>query len=75
MTHQDVIDALEQLGRKRSAAYREEEARIAVERTRLQAECARIGHFFAKSRWPGDLRAVRICVFCCADEPSPAKPD
>lgn len=62
MTHQDIIDRREALGRERSKAYATEQARIAKELASLQELCGGLGHFFARSGEFFD--PTRRCVFC-----------
>jgi len=66
ITHQDIIDRREALGREHSAAYKAEQARITKEEASLRELCGGIGHghFFARDDvllYPGGRR---FCVFC-----------
>ena len=73
ITHQDIIDRLEKLGKENSAAYATELARQRKERASLQELCGGIGHFYTKSDWPiSALGRDRSCVFCKMDEPMSA---
>lgn len=74
MTHQDIIDRMEALGKEHTAAYKAEVARIDKEKESLQELCGAIseGHFFAKRNslmWPSGFR---YCCFCGAGEPRPS---
>jgi hypothetical protein len=64
MTHQEIIDRLEALGRSHSAAHKAELARIEKERESLQELCGGLGHFFRQGDWPvfGDKRRCVICA-------------
>lgn len=70
ITHQEIINRLEVLGKEYSAAYKLEQQRQELERANLQKLCGGIGHVFAKPRNPLDfLSQGRECVFCKATEP------
>ena len=64
ITHQDIIDRIEELGREHGAAYKAERARQDKELASLQELCGGIGHFFAKERGGLLLQTGRFCVFC-----------
>lgn len=67
MTHQDIIDRMEALGREYGAAYRAEQARISKEKESLQELCGGIGHFFATPQTL-HFEQGRQCVFCRKSE-------
>lgn len=65
ITHQEIIDRMESLGREHSAAYAAELARIDKERESLRELCGGIGHFFARTSDPFLIYGgKRVCVFC-----------
>ena len=73
ITHKDIIDRLEKLGKEHGAAYAAERARQRKERAGLQDACGGIGHFYANNDWLiSALGSGRSCVFCKMDEPMPA---
>ena len=73
ITHQDIIDRLEKLGKEHGAAYAAEQARQRKERASLQELCGGIGHLYAKSDWLNSVLARgRSCVFCKMYEPMSA---
>lgn len=72
MTRQEIIDAIEGLGKAASAALMAERARIDKELHALQAQCGEFGHIYAKDRsgmLPVFGHQPRCCVFCESAEP------
>jgi hypothetical protein len=68
ITHQDIIDRREALGKEYSAAYQRERARIDAEKASLQELCGGLGHFFAEYQGMHSHLYGRQCVFCCKPE-------
>jgi hypothetical protein len=64
ITHQDISDRMDALGREHSAAYKLEVARIDKERASLQELCGRLGHFFKRNPLLPLSYRGRCCVFC-----------
>lgn len=73
-THQDIINELEGLNAEAIELFLEKQKHLNARRQALRAECAVIGHVYAndKSFLGGIKGAVRVCVFCGADEPRTA---
>ena len=70
VTHQDIADRIEALGREHSKAYEIERARINAERSSLQELCGGVGHIWGSSEL-FVLTARRCCRICGAQEPGP----
>ena len=68
ITHQEIINRLEVLGKEYSAAYKLEQQRQELERANLQKLCGGIGHVFANPTdvYSSLLGKGRKCVFCRA---------
>lgn len=66
ITHQDIVDRIEALGRERSEAYERESQRIERERTSLQELCGSLGHAYGEPRGTFRVLNTRECVVCGA---------